>query len=214
METALVNTEEFKYLGLWLDSQLSFKFHINSVSKKKCFHLKSLYRSIECFSLQVRKRIITQLILPIIDYGDVIYQGTSEANLHPLSDLYNCLCRFILRCPYLTHHCHMYQSLNWLAPKSRRHIHWLLFIFKCNYFNFPPYLKQYLIPFSSQYNLRHTGQLFFFTPRINKESGRRAFKYKAPADWNNLPGSIRSISSFHLFKSSLFTYFQTPCSCF
>ena len=108
----------------------------------------------------------------------------------------------------------MYESLNWLAPKSRRQLHWSLFIFKCIHFNYPPYLKHYLIPFSSQYRLRHTDHLFFLTPRISKEIGRRAFKFKAPSDWNNLPCSLRSITSFHIFKSSLLTHLQTSCSCY
>ena len=212
--TALSKVEEFKYLGLWLDTQLSFKPHINSISKKIFGQLKSLYLSADCFSQQVRKRIITQLILPLLDYADVIYGNTSESNLRPLSVLYNSLCRFVLRCPFRTHHCLMYESLNWLAPKSRRQLHWSLFIFKCINFNYPPYLKHYLIPFSSQYRLRHTDYLFFLTPRISKEIGRRAFKFKAPSDWNNLPCSLRSITSFHIFKSSLLTHLQTSCSCY
>lgn len=213
-EIALQKVEKFKYLGLWLDSQLSFKSHINSITKKTYGRLKSLYRSVECFSLQVRKRITTQLLLPVLDYADVIYSNTPETNLRPLNVLYNSLCRFVLRCSYRTHHCLMYESLNWLAPNDRRKFHGLLFTFKCIHFNFPPYLKQFLIPFNSQYNLRHTDHLFFSTPRIRKEIGRRAFQYKAPSDWNNLPHSLRSINSFHIFKSSLLIYCQTSCSCY
>jgi len=212
--TTLSKVEEFKYLGLWLDTQLSFKPHINSICKKVYGQLKSLYCSADCFSQQVRKRIITHLIFPILDYADAIYGNTTDLNLQPISVLYNSLCRFVLRCPYRTHHCQLYESLNWLLPKSRRQFHWSLLIFKCIHFNFPSYLKYYLIPFNTQYNLRHTVQLFFHIPRTHKGVGRRAFKFKAPSDWNNLPCSLRSISSFYVFKSSLFTYLQTTCSCF
>jgi len=153
-------------------------------------------------------------VLPILDYADVIYSSTPETNFRPLNTLYNSLCRFVLRCPYSTHNCLMYVSLNWLAPKARRKFHWSLFTFKCIYFNFPHYLKKYLIPFCSQYSLRHTDHLVFYTPRIRKEIGRSTFKFKAPSDWNKLPQSLRSITSFHIFKSSLFTHCQTSCSCF
>ncbi|XDV21785.1 hypothetical protein PO909_026805, partial [Leuciscus waleckii] len=214
--TTIEKIEELKYLGLWLDSQLSCKFHINSITKKIFGCLKSLYRSADCFSQEVRKRIITQLIFPILDYADVIYGNTFETNLRSLNVLYNSLCRFVLRCPYRTHHCLMYESLNWPAPKSRRQLHWLTLIFKCIHFNFPSYLKDLLIPFRGSffYSLRHMDQLFLVTPRISKEIGRRAFKFKAPSDWNNLPSSLRSITSLHIFKSSLITHFQTSCSCF
>lgn len=207
-------TEEFKYLGLLLDSQLSFKPHINSVTKKLYGYLKSLYRSVDCFSLGVRKRIIMQLIFPILDYADIIYEGMTESNLRPLNVLYNSLCRFVLRCPYRTHHCLMYETLKWPSLKIRRQIHLSTFIFKSIHFNSPLYLKELLIPISSQYSLRHMDHLFLATPRINKEVGRRAFKFKAPSHWNNLPTSLRSITSFCIFQSSLISYYHIPCSCF
>ena len=206
--------KEFKYLGLWLDCQLSFKTHINSVVQKINYSLKILYCSIQCFTLQIRKRIITQLILPILDYGDTVYQNTTETNLYPLNVTYNNLCRFILRCPYRTHHCTMYETLNWLSPKSRRYCHWMHLTFKCIFFNFPPYLKQLLERYTPPYNLRHTDHPYFTVPRATLECGRRAFKFKAPNDWNALPSSLRSITSFNMFKQALLTHTHTPCSCF
>uniref|UniRef100_A0A8C7WUV5 Reverse transcriptase domain-containing protein n=1 Tax=Oryzias sinensis TaxID=183150 RepID=A0A8C7WUV5_9TELE len=123
--------EKFKYLGLWLDSSLSFSAHIQSIVHKISYRLKLLYLSINCFSLSVRKKIISQLIIPTLDYGDIIYQNTTLTNLRPLNVIYNSLCRFILRCPFRTHHCLMFQQLSWLPLSSRRQLHWLLFIFKC-----------------------------------------------------------------------------------
>ena len=102
----------------------------------------------------------------------------------------------------------------WLAPNSRRQFHWSILTFKCIHLNFPSYLKQLIIPFTTQYSLRHMDHLFLVTPRISKGISRRAFKFKAPSDWNNLPSSLRSITSFHIFKSSLVLHYKTSCSCF
>uniref|UniRef100_A0A671Z0G9 Reverse transcriptase domain-containing protein n=1 Tax=Sparus aurata TaxID=8175 RepID=A0A671Z0G9_SPAAU len=212
--TPLEEIDRFKYLGVWLDSQLTFKVHIDSVIKKINCSLGLLYCSINCFTLQIRKKIVTQLILPILDYADIVYQNTSETNLSSLKVTYNNLCRFILRCPYRTHHCTMYHSLNWLTPEFRRQFHWLQFIFKCIYYKYPPYLKQYLTPYRSQHYLRHTDSCFFFVLRIQKEIGRFSFQFKAPSDWNTLPNFLKSITSFHLFRKSLFIHLQKPCSCF
>lgn len=122
--TVLEKNEEFKYLGLWLDSQLSFKPHINSITKKIFGCLKSLYCSVDYFSQEVQKRIEVQLIFPILDYSDVVYGNTFETNLIPLDVLYNSLCRFVLRCPFRSHHCLMYEALNWPALKTRGQLHW------------------------------------------------------------------------------------------
>lgn len=211
--TVLEKVDEFKYLGLWLDSQLSFTSHINSIVKKVNSSLRLLYRSINCFSQQSRLRIVTQLLFPLIDYADIVYQNTTESNLRPLNVLYNSLCRFILRCSFTTHHCFMYHSLNLLSPKTRRQFHWLQFIYKCIFLEYPDYLKQHLVPYSSTYSLRHTDHLFLSVPAISKEIGRRTFNFRAPSDWNSLPSSLRSISSFHFFKSSLLSYLQIACQC-
>ena len=210
----LDHVTSFKYLGLWIDPLLSFKYHIESITNKLSCNLAILYRSINCFTLQIRKIIVTQLLLPILDYADIVYQNTFEIHLQPLNAIYNSLCRFILRCPYRTHHCSLYESWNWLPLNTRRHYHWLQFIFKCIHFHCPPYLKQYLIPFTSPYLLRHTQQPFFFVPKINKELSRRAFKFKAPSDWNTLPNNIRIINSFPIFKNSLFNLIKISCNCF
>lgn len=210
------HVEKFKYLGLWLDSSLSFRPHIDSIVRKVNYNLRLLYRSINCFPPLIRLRLVTQLLFPIIDYADFVYMSTTESCLKPLNVVYNSLCRFVLRCPFLTHHCSMYQQLNFLSPKARRQLHWFQFIYKCIFFNYPLYLKQYLIPYRSTYGLRHHDHLFFSVPNISKEIGRRAFKFKAPFDWNSLPCSLRSISSFPLFKTALLAYLQSRdhCKCF
>ena len=84
-DTPLVKVDELKYLGLLLDSQLTVRRHIHSVVNKINYNLRILYRSINCFTQQIRLGIVTQLIFPILDYVDVVYQNTSESNLKALN---------------------------------------------------------------------------------------------------------------------------------
>ena len=200
----LKTVQTFKYLGLWLDSELSFQSHVDSIRGKVNNSLRLMYRSINCFTPEIRKHIVQQLLLPIIDYCDIVYQNTSDTHLHSLNVTYNNICRFVLRCPYTTHHCVLYDTLNWLSPQSRRQFHWLIFIFKCIHFNYPSYLKQLLNTHTSSYALRNIQQPYFKVPtNIKKETGRRSFQFKAPMDWNNLPTEIRTITAFPAFKMSL-----------
>jgi len=134
----------------------------------------------------------------------MVYTNTFESNLKPLNVVFNSLCRFILNFPFKTRHCFMYDSLNWLEPKPRRDYHWILFIFKCVYSNSPTYLKHHLIPYSSTYSLRHLQcPTFFKLPRLLSVAGRKAFQYKAPHDWNNLPNFFFFVGLFlHLVYSN------------
>lgn len=148
----LLPTDTVKYLCVWLETDLSFRTHVHATTNKLNYRLRTLSQSLSCFNYQVRKRIVTQLLLPILDYADIIYLNATASCLHSLDVVYNRLCRFILQCPYRTHHCVLYERLSWLSPSARRHYHWLLFIFKCIYFRSPEYLQQYLVPYSSPYS--------------------------------------------------------------
>ncbi len=124
------------------------------------------YWNRNCFVFTVRKRLISQLILPIMDFGDIVYQTAAKTTLRPLSTIYNRLHRFVLDCPFTTHHCSMYGNLNWPSPTLRRQQHWSQFIFKCIYFNYPQYLKQFLIPYTCSHHLRHSIQVYFVVPKV------------------------------------------------
>ena len=177
------------------------------------YNLSVLFRSRNYFPLKVRKKIAFQLILPLMDYADSVYCIASKTTLSPLTISYNRLCRFILNCPFSTHHCTLYELLDLPIPHIRRQLHWSHFIFKCIHFDYPSYLKQPLVPFSSTHLLRHTVQLFFFVPVVSKSIGKKSFMFKAPSDWNNLPTNIHSISSFRLFKHALSNHFHSSCVC-
>lgn len=209
----LAPTDTIKYLGVWLEQELSFKTHIQNTTKKLNYRLKTLYQSVNCFTFQVRKRIVSQLLLPILDYADIVYLNATKTCLHSLDVVYNKLCRFVLRCPYRTHHCELYEQLSWLAPSERRQYHWLQFIFKCIHFNYPDYLKKYLIPYSTPYRLRHNDQMYLTVPRTKLEIGKLAFHVKAPQDWNSLPDDIRSINSIWVFRNAVFSFLHNVCTC-
>lgn len=210
----LHEADNIKYLGVWLDPELTFQSHINHVLKKVNFGIHVLYKSRNCFSFDVRKKLALQLILPLFDYCDVVYQNASKSDLVPLNTAYNRLCRFVLGCPFLTHHCTMYDRLQWPPLQARRQMHWLQFLFKCIYFNYPTYLKRYLIQIPSTQYTRHSTQVYFTVPFTGNNFGKNGFAFKAPTDWNNLPSHIRSISVFPIFKRALSSCFEVVCSCF
>ena len=81
-------------------------------------------------------------------------------------------------------------------------------------------LKLYQPSLRTATELKAQGAGSLLVPRINKvTSGGRAFSYKAPQLWNNLPVSVRDSDTAPNFKSRLKTYYlfsrafgnQFPC---
>lgn len=71
--TVLEQVPEYKYLGIWLDSCLSFSQHINRFQSKIQSKLGFLYRMRTSITSSVRKTLVQMTILPMLDYGDIIY---------------------------------------------------------------------------------------------------------------------------------------------
>ncbi len=87
--THLHKVDKMKYLGVYLDPELSFKAHIDYVLRKVNFGIKNLYQSHNCFTHNIRKKLASQLILPILDYCDVVYQNASKSDLSPINTAFN-----------------------------------------------------------------------------------------------------------------------------
>ena len=67
----------YKYFGILLDENLSFKLHIDKLVSKLMLK-SSFFRNKSCFSLKVRKHLITATFLPLLDYGDLLFMNAPD----------------------------------------------------------------------------------------------------------------------------------------
>ena len=93
--------------------------------------------------------------------------------------------------------------LHWLPVTFRIKYKLAIITYKSLSVAQPTYLHQLLHQYQPTRSLRSGGQKLLALPTISSEFGRRAFSYCAPSVCNNLPLSIRSLDSFHSFKSHL-----------
>ncbi len=89
-----------------------------------------LYHNKSSFIHSSKQLLVKMTVLPILDYGDVVYRSASKTLLHKLDVIYHTAIRFVTGASFNTHHCHLYSLLNWPSLHSRRQIHWFLFIYK------------------------------------------------------------------------------------
>ena len=101
-------------------------------------------------------------------------------------------------------------KLGLLTLKNRRHfMRFLQLVYKIiNDYNCPNQLKGYLPRRSSLHwrDLRDNSTLYL--PKANTAVGQKTFQYAAAKDWNDLPKSIRSITTFSSFKAALYSFLQ------
>ena len=214
--TVLNQVTEYKYLGIWLDSTLSFSHHISSLQSRVKSKLGFLYRMRSTFTASARLTIIQMTILPMLDYGDVIYRSASKGLLQKLDVLYHSAIRFATNAPFKTHRCTLYSSVNWPSLHTRRNIHWFMLIYKTLLGQSPPYLCQLLQTTSAAYNTRSAHHILLKVPKTNSVFGQLSFQAAAASDWNDLQKLLK-LENFipkSIFKNSILDALTETCNCY
>uniref|UniRef100_A0A3B5BCC6 Reverse transcriptase domain-containing protein n=1 Tax=Stegastes partitus TaxID=144197 RepID=A0A3B5BCC6_9TELE len=162
----------YKYLGIWLDPCLSFETHINSLLTTVKNRIGFLYRNRSSFTRSAKHLLVKMTVLPIFDYGDMLYRSTSKSLLHKLDTIYHTAIHFVTDAPFTTHHCTLYSLVNWPSLHSRRQTHWYLFIYKTIIGLTPAYLRSLLITRHISRSLRNSNLIHLLIPKACTVFGR------------------------------------------
>lgn len=80
----LERSDKFKYLGIWLDTKLTWKYHIEYI-ETKCKKVINLMRIVAGHSWGADRQsliyIYKALIRSIIDYGCIVYSSACKTSL-------------------------------------------------------------------------------------------------------------------------------------
>ena len=80
----LIRVPYYKYLGVFLDTNLTFKKHIDVSKKLICHKLYLLSKIRKYINEFTAISIFKSMVVPLIDYGNIVYSGTSYQNLDKL----------------------------------------------------------------------------------------------------------------------------------
>ena len=78
----------YKYLGFILDDRLNFNKHINELCKLLSHKLFLLAKIRKYLTKDASLKVFKSMIVSLIEYGDIIYEGTSCKNLELISPLF------------------------------------------------------------------------------------------------------------------------------
>ncbi len=92
----LERVQVFKYLGLWLDENLTFDHHVSKLYTKICQRLGAIRKVRNCLGQQLALSLYRSLVLPHYDYCSTIYMCANKETLQRLQLVQNIGCRTIL----------------------------------------------------------------------------------------------------------------------
>ena len=183
----------YKYLGITLDMNLTFTNHlqiIQNIVSHKCMLLSKLRKYIDTHTAII---LYKSMILPIMEYGDVIYGGAKGKHINRLQKIQN---RILRTCVYTNEYIEtdqLYTMCKTSKLDIRRDVHLKLFMYK---------QKQNVnIVNMRKINTRAHGALLFTTLKPNNEKYKQNAYYRGALSWNDLPVIERNILDFEKFKA-------------
>jgi hypothetical protein len=156
--------DNYKYLGVWskyLGVQSNIKSRISFLFRNKAF-----------FTHAAKHTLVKLTILPILDFGDVIYKIASNTLLSKLYAVYHSAIHFVTKAPYTTHHCNLYALVGRPSLHIRRQTHWHQVIYKSLQGKAPSYLSSQVTIAAPTRITRSSRYISLATPKANSSSGR------------------------------------------
>jgi hypothetical protein len=202
---------EFSYLGVLIDSKLSFINYSNYIVRKMTMKFHMLNRLSAKFSnVPILCMLYKTLIQPHIDFCATILFMLSDSQLRKLQKVQNKVMRLILKADRLTPVNKMLDELNWLSVKERITFNTLKFIYKIENDQAPKYLKEKLTTRGEKinYNLRNRHQ--YNVPSFTKGYNQSGLFYKGIQLFNNFK-LTNEYSGFEDFKRKCLLFVINLC---
>ena len=199
-----------KYLGVVVDSKLSWNDHISHISSKASKTLNLLRRHMFTCHTSSKHKAFRALVLPILDYASTVWNPHTQKNILALEKLQNRGARWVCGSRFNPHACTWSRSssdccreLQWPSLSNRRGYLSVTTIYDMLHHNIS-------LDFSSFFTLSssptRSHSLSILCKHSSIDSHRYSFFTNSIYFWNRIPFSILSVPHRSTFKHLLYKF--------
>ena len=161
-----------------------------------------------CRLLDIKNCMIYKtLFLPVLDYFDFIYHGTSAINKETFQKLQNCASIFDVHKYTNTYDTHL--SLNMGTLDDQRKNHFFVQMFKfLNDLGHPACRDMFTIV-SNHHEVytRSSVKIDLVIPKLNLTLAQRNMRYQGVKAWKEIPEEIKVMATLDAFKKAIMNVF-------
>lgn len=205
----------YKYLGVTLDTHLTYGAHVQKLTTKlnqKLF----VYTKIRPYlSLSVSRMYLHAVVLSTLSYCLPVWTLTTQEILEPVARLYNRTYKIHHRLPGWTHHCTALSLSGALTFQNYTLSHGLKFYYSLQN-SCPSAALSAMVPrprSGTGPTTRSTTNQHLPKQNFKNSYGKRSFFYELTESWNSLPLSMRTIHTDNLFKKTLSKHLSDGYRC-
>ena len=203
--TVIDRAKTYTYLGIKLDEQLSLDTHANCLIKRVSTKIYQLKKIRSFITKKAALLIYKNMILPILEYGDVFLHSASQKVRKKLQVLQNRALKCALQKDKYFSTDDLHEEAKLLKLKDRRHVHVLLHMFQLAQM---PNFKLWKAHQPIGTRTRSSKKKLFTFRRPTNEKYKKSITYQGPKLWNNLSGYVQKLDVFHEFKREVKKIFQ------
>lgn len=201
----LVNS--FKYLGIIIDSKLTFKEHFDYVKLKLVKKVSALGRLRYCLPVSTKRLMFNALIKPQIKYCETLFTYANAGIINDIQIVLNNGLRHVFGIPYdqvrETHVNDLLLKMNMLRFENDIYLEKMVFIFKIVNNLLPNYLSR-ILRYGTDVHEHQTRNCFkVFLERRKTTLGIKSWFHDGVSQYNRLDKVLLSSKSIGIFKKVL-----------
>lgn len=202
---------EIKYLGVIIDSRLSFKRHVDFIVKKVAKKIGFLGRIRNKLSVWARIMVYKTIISPHFEYCATVLFLANAGDIDRLQKLQNRAMRIILQCNKYARVTAMLQALQWLSVEQRIYLNTLTLIYKIINGLVPESLNEFIIYNSDVHNRVIRNASNFRLPFKKKSCSQNSLFYKGLKLYNEMSSDAKQAISLRQFRRFCTIYVKDIC---
>lgn len=205
----LTFVDNYRNLGLVLDSRMRYREHIVQLMQKAYAALRILYANRNILNFKLKKMLCESLVLSHFNYCDFIYGPCLDLrDRGKVQKVQNTCVRLIYGLRKYDHVSSYISNLKWLNMNSRRDFHLCNFLIRLlRTEHSSTLLKNFFVPRYAVHDRQCRFRDKFTIPQHRTALYKRSFVYNAITIYNRIPGDILAIEDLNCLKNRLKQYF-------
>lgn len=203
----LVFSERVLLLGLHIDVDLRFRYHVGQLFQKTYAKIKILYANKHILDVNLKKRLTESFVLSQFNYALVSYYFCLDLMTeNRIQKVQNICCRFSLGLRKYDRVSAKIKELGWLKMEYLARVHFLVMVHKILISSVPFYLRQKLVCRSDLHSVNVRNGNLLALPMHFTALYRRCFTYNAVKLYNSIDPGFKKMSVL-VFKKRLKLYY-------
>ena len=201
--TELEQKDSCKFLGIFIDKDLNWKSHIEYITNKISKIIALLGCLKPTFPKSILKNLHLSLLLPYLNYGNIIWASADKTCLNGLVILQKKAIRIISKAKYFDHTEPLFKTLELLTLDKIYKLNFLLFMYKLVNMNINKEMKSRVLRNSDFHNHTTRNRSQYRLPRTRLKCIRQSCLYVGLSLWNNIDKVIIDSKTIYNFKRQI-----------